>query len=261
SVETITPDVIFPALHGVNGEDGTVQGLVQLLHIPIVGSGVEASAVTMDKVTTKQLLEYNGVKTAPFEVHLSKEPFLSFHQLSEKLGSPLFVKPANEGSSVGVSKVKNDEELSVALTNAHKYDKKVLIEKAIIGRELEVGVLGSGAKIRVSGVGEVVADRDFYDFDSKYSTASQSRIIIPADLSSELSENIRSITKAAYSVLGCKGLARVDFLLSDDNEVYLNEANTLPGFTNISMYPKLWRQEGMTYGGLIDTLIIDALEK
>jgi D-alanine-D-alanine ligase len=258
--ETVKPDVILPILHGVNCEDGKIQGLAQLMHIPIVGSSVEASAVCMDKVTTKQMLEYNGIKTTPFEVHLSDNPYSSFHQLSEKLGSPLFVKPANEGSSVGISKANNNEELSSALTMAHKYDKKVLIEKTIIGRELEVGVLG-GSRVRVSGVGEIIPDRDFYDYDSKYDSASQTKVVIPADLPPETSEKIRSITGKAYAILGCEGLARIDFLLSEDNEIYLNEVNTLPGFTNISMYPKLWRQEGMTYSALVDALISDALEK
>jgi D-alanine-D-alanine ligase len=261
SNETVKPDVILPILHGVNCEDGKIQGLAHLMHIPIVGSGVEASAVCMDKVTTKQILEHSDIKTTPFEVHLSDSPYSSFHQLSEKLGSPLFVKPANEGSSVGISKASNDEELSSALTEAHKYDKKVLIEKTIKGRELEVGVLGSGARVRESGVGEIVPDRDFYDYDSKYDPTSQTKVIIPADLPPETIEKIRSITKNAYAVLGCEGLARIDFLLSEDNEIYLNEVNTLPGFTNISMYPKLWRQEGMTYSALIDALISDALEK
>ncbi|MCX6728451.1 MAG: D-alanine--D-alanine ligase [Candidatus Saccharibacteria bacterium] len=261
SSEVIKPNVILPILHGVNGEDGTIQGLAKLTHIPIVGSGVEASAVTMDKVTTKQLLEFNGIKTAPFEVHLSDEPYSSFHQLSEKLGSPLFVKPAREGSSVGVSMASNDEELSAAFATAHKYDGKVLIEKAIKGRELEIGVLGSGSDIRVSGVGEIVADREFYDYDSKYSAASETKVIIPADLPIKTRDKMRDIAKKAYLVLGCKGFARVDFFLSNDKDVYIIEANTLPGFTNISMYPKLWRQEGMTYSGIIDALISDALEK
>jgi D-alanine-D-alanine ligase len=261
SNEVIKPDVILPILHGVNCEDGKIQGLAQLLHIPIVGSGVEASAIAMDKVTTKQLLEYNGVKTSPYEVHLSDGPLSSFHQLSDKLGNPLFIKPANEGSSVGISMVKNDDELSAALTEAHKYDKKVLIEKTINGRELEVGILGSGARVRVSVVGEIIPDREFYDYDSKYDPTSQTKVIIPADLAPETSEKIRSITKKVYSALGCEGLARIDFLMSADNEIYVNEVNTLPGFTNISMYPKLWRQDGMTYSGLIDALINDALEK
>jgi D-alanine-D-alanine ligase len=137
----------------------------------------------------------------------------------------------------------------------------VLIEKTIKGRELEIGVLGSGSSIRVSGVGEIVADREFYDYDSKYSAASQTKVIVPADVPSKICDKMRDIAKKAYLVLGCKGFARVDFFLSDDKEIYLIEANTLPGFTNISMYPKLWRQEGMTYSALVDALISDALEK
>jgi len=260
NTEVIKPDVILPILHGVNCEDGKIQGLANLLHTPIVGSGVEASSVAMDKVTTKQLLEYNGIHTVPFEVHTIGNTYLSFRQLSEKLGSSLFIKPANEGSSVGVSMVTNDEELSAALTIAHKFDKKVLIEKAIKGRELEVAVLGSGKNVRISRVGEIIADRDFYDFDSKYDTSSQSKVVM-ADLPDETSEKLREITKKAYSIIGCEGLARVDFFLSKENEIYLNEVNTLPGFTNISQYPKLWRHEGLTYSALVDALISDALEK
>ncbi len=259
--ELIKPDVILPVLHGLNGEDGTIQGLAKLIHIPIVGSGVEASAIAMDKVTTKQLLEHNGITTVPYEVHLLDEPLLSFHQLSEKLGGDLFIKPANEGSSIGVSKAKNDEELSMALANAHQYDSKVLIEKSISARELEIGVLGSGDKVRASGVGEIKPEGEFYSFESKYSVTSQSKVIIPAEIPDKLLGQIQSIAKKAYRILGCRGLARVDFFLSDDDTLYLNEINTLPGFTNISMYPKLWRHEGLTYSGLVDMLISDALEK
>lgn len=261
SNDQINPSVIFPILHGDNGEDGTVQGLASLMHIPIVGCGVLASAVAMDKVFTKELLEHNGIKTVPYEVHIAGEALSSFHQLSEKLGSPLFVKPANSGSSVGVSKVNNDEELSVALASAHEHDKKVLIEKAITARELEIAVLGSGSTAHVSGVGEIRPDRDFYSYESKYDSSSQTQAIIPADLPDEVSNQIKDIAKRAYLVIGCEGLARIDFFLSDDSIIYLNEINTLPGFTNISMYPKLWRQEGVSYSALIDALISDALEK
>jgi len=259
--EAVFPDVILPILHGVNGEDGTVQGLAKLTHIPIVGCKVEASAVTMDKVTTKQLLEHNNIQTVPFEVHIAGDALQSFHQLSDRLGSPLFIKPANGGSSVGISKASNDDELSTALNDAHKHDDKVLIETAITARELEVAVLGSGKSAKVSGIGEIKPDREFYDYDSKYDNSSQTQAIIPADIPSELAESIKKTTASAYQVLGCTGLARVDFFLSETNEVYLNEVNTLPGFTNISMYPKLWRQEGLSYAGLIDALIADALEK
>ena len=257
----ITPDVILPILHGENGEDGTVQGLAKLLHIPIVGCGLAASAVCIDKVLTKQLLEQGGIKTVPYAVHLSGEPMPSFGQLSSTLGNSLFIKPAGCGSSVGVSKASNDEELATALAEAHKYDSKVLIEKAINARELEVGMLGSGSSAKASGVGEIRPDSEFYSFESKYSASSQSKAIIPADIDVELSEQIRTIAKKAYLIIGCEGLSRIDFFLSDDNILYLNEINTLPGFTNISMYPKLWRQEGLSYSGLIESLISNALEK
>lgn len=257
----ITPDVILPILHGENGEDGTVQGLAKLMHIPIVGCGIAASAVCIDKVLTKQLLEQGGIKTVPYAVHLSGEPMPSFGQLSAVLGESLFIKPAGCGSSVGVSKASNDEELAAALEVAHKFDSKVLIEKAIKARELEVGMLGSGSKVRASGVGEIRPDSEFYSFESKYSATSQSKAIIPAEIDEELSDTIRNTAIKAYGIIGCEGLSRIDFFLSDDNILYLNEINTLPGFTNISMYPKLWRQQGMSYSGLIEALITNALEK
>ncbi|HZJ34863.1 MAG TPA: D-alanine--D-alanine ligase family protein [Candidatus Angelobacter sp.] len=261
SDEIITPAVILPILHGANGEDGTVQGLAQLLHIPIVGCKVAASAIAMDKIFTKQLLEHNNIKTVPYRVNLSDEALPNFDQLSTQLGSPLFVKPANGGSSVGISKVKNEEELNTALIEAHRHDSKVLIEQAITARELEVGVLGSGTKARVSGVGEICPDREFYNFESKYDVNSQTKAIIPADIPAEMSKEIRKIAAHVYAVLGCEGLARIDFFLSDHDDLYLNEINTLPGFTNISMYPKLWRQEGLAYSELVDSLINDTLEK
>ena len=261
SAKFITPDVILPILHGENGEDGTVQGLARLLHIPIVGCDVAASAVCIDKVLTKQLLEHNDIKTVQYSVHLAGDPLPSFSQLSAVLGDSLFIKPARCGSSVGVSKAKNDEELSTALVEAHKFDTKVLIERAIIARELEVGMLGSGAGAKASGVGEIKPDSEFYSFESKYSAGSQSKAIIPADIDGELANRIRDIATRAYAILGCEGLSRVDFFLADDGALYLNEVNTLPGFTNISMYPKLWRQEGLSYSGLIESLISNALEK
>ena len=246
--EVIIPDVIMPILHGLNGEDGTVQGLAQLLHIPIVGCELTASAVAMDKVLTKQLLEYNGIKTVPYEVHMSGDPLFSFGQLSEKLGDPLFIKPANSGSSVGISKVNNDEELSVAFIEAHRHDSKVLIEKAMKARELEVAVLGSGIKVRISGVGEIRPDFEFYSYESKYDPASKTQAVIPADITKEMSDKIKKIAERAYSVLGCEGLARVDFFLSEDRIVYLNEINTLPGFTNIVCI--------QNYGAKKDLLIV-----
>ncbi len=257
--EIITPAVILPILHGANGEDGTVQGLARLMHIPIVGCGLAASAICMDKVITKQLLEHDNIKTVPYTLHINGEARPSFGQLSSQLGSPLFVKPARSGSSVGVSKVSNDDELSTALNTAHQHDTKVLIEKAIVARELEVGMLGSGSTARVSSIGEIKPDGEFYSFESKYDGASQTQVVIPADITLEMSEEIKTITARVYKVLGCEGLSRIDFFLSDDNTLYVNEINTMPGFTSISMYPKLWRQEGLTYSRLIDSLINVAL--
>lgn len=246
--DIITPAVILPILHGANGEDGTVQGLARLLHIPIVGCDLAASAICMDKVVTKQLLEHNAIKTVPYAVHLSGEPLPSFGHLSAQLGSPLFVKPARSGSSVGVNKVKDDDELSTALSQAHQHDTKVLIEQAITARELEVGVLGSGRTARVSGIGEI-----------KPAEINQAQVVIPADLSPELSELIRAIAARVYKVLGCEGLAQVNLLLSEDDILYVSHVDAIPGFTNVSAYPKLWRQQGFTYASLIDALIETAL--
>lgn len=257
----VSPDVILPILHGENGEDGSIQGLAQLLHIPIVGCGIAASAVCIDKVITKQLLEHNGISTVPYMVHGKGEIMPSFRQLSEKLGDVLFIKPARCGSSVGINKATNDDELSVALEVAHKFDDKILIEKAISARELEVGLLGSGGDIKASCVGEIAPDSEFYTFESKYSENSQSKLIIPAAIDDELAQTIKSTALKAYKILGCTGLSRVDFFLSSDNELYINEINTLPGFTNISMYPKLWRNEGVLYSELLEMLINDALNR
>lgn len=257
--ECVNPDVILPILHGENGEDGAMQGLAKLLHIPIVGCQIAASAICMDKALTKQLLEYNGIKTTPYEVHLNGEPNPDYDKLAQKLGRDLFVKPAGCGSSVGVSKVKQSSDLAPALSKAHDYDNKVLIEKAITARELEVAMLGGGRGSKASGVGEIEPDGEFYDFDSKYDASSQSKVVIPAKIPDEIAEKIRSIAKRAYGVVGGYGLARIDFFLSEDGTIYLNEINTMPGFTNISMYPKLWRKAGVSYSELIEKLIALAL--
>ncbi len=257
--DTIIPDVIFPMLHGVNGEDGSVQAVAQLLHIPVVGCGVASSALCMDKVFTKQLLEQNGIKTVPYVVHMAGDALPDFDSLSSDLGEKLFIKPANGGSSVGVAKVSSREELEDALNKAHEFDDKVLIEQALEAREIELAVLGNGSDARVSGTGEIIPDRDFYDYDSKYDPSSKTLVDIPAKVSKELYEKFSSTAIDAYRVLGCSGLARIDFFLTNNEELYLNEVNTLPGFTDISMYPKLWQQEGMSYPELIDELIENAL--
>lgn len=255
----IQPDVILPILHGKNGEDGSVQGLAQLLHIPIVGCDMTASAICMDKLATKQILEANGIAGVDFVVHHEGEIKPSFDSLSEKLGQKLFVKPTRAGSSVGVSKVTNEDELATALDVAHKHDAVVLIERGVDGREIEVAVLGNPPEHKASRPGEIKAEGEFYSYDSKYSSTSGSTVIIPAEMNETIEQRIRDLALQAYSLLGCRGLARVDFYLLDDGTIYLGEVNTIPGFTNISMYPKLWRQAGLGYPELIERLISDAL--
>ncbi len=255
SCEDLAIDVILPILHGVNGEDGTVQGLAQLLHIPVVGCGMTASAIAMDKVVAKQVLEQSGIKTTPYIVHTIHDGSLAFADLSAKFGGELFVKPANGGSSVGVSRVGDQSELDKALELAFRYCPKVLIEKAINARELETAALEFDDGTRISMVGEIKADREFYDFDSKYDEKSSSVVQIPADISAEMMEQIRSIAARAFTAIDGSGMARIDFFLADDGVIYLNEINTIPGFTNISMYPKLWQNMGLSYSDLITQLI------
>lgn len=253
-------DVIFPVLHGKNGvEDGAVQGLASLLHIPIVGSAIGASAVCWDKVVTKQLLATSGVQVTPYVVHREREPMPSYVQLKNELSETLFVKPSTAGSSVGVSKVRSANELELAVMTALKHSDTVLIEKAVVGRELEVAVLGTPPNHRVSGVGEIIPGEEFYSYEDKYAEGSKAQVISDAAISDELRQKLQTIAHKAFAVLGCKGLARVDFLVSESGEVYVNELNTLPGFTTISQYPKLWQQAGIDYSQLIDELITDAL--
>lgn len=260
----VKPGVILPILHGKNGEDGTVQGLGQLLHLPVVGCDMTASAICMDKVATKEILNQNGVEVVPYVAHRAGEGLPDFNKLSMRLGSPMFVKPSRAGSSVGVSRVHSEEEMTSALELAHQHDAVALIERGISGRELEISVLGNPPRHQVSGVGEIKLGDDFYSYDEKYSDASEARVVVPAELDMEVAERMRAIAGKAYAALGCRGLARVDFFLADDGTVYLNELNTLPGFTNISMYPKLWKEEGIGYSQLIEKLIeaaFDAFEK
>jgi D-alanine-D-alanine ligase len=256
----ITPDVIFPILHGEHGEDGTIQGLADLLHIPIVGAGVSASVLAIDKDVCKRILLQAGIPVVPYIVHL-KGSTVDFETVSNQLGTSLFIKPASLGSSVGVSKATNQDELQKALDVAHTFDHKVLIEKALIVRELEIGVLGNVPGFQVSRVGEIKPDREFYSYESKYDPESQTKVVIPAELPDEVATKIQSLTKTAFESIEGKGIARIDFFLTEDSEIYLNEVNTLPGFTNISMYPKLWLDAGVEYSELIDKLIKFALEE
>ncbi|GAB4239963.1 MAG: D-alanine--D-alanine ligase [Ekhidna sp.] len=252
-------DVVFPILHGPNGEDGTIQGLLSLLGLPFVGPGVLASAVSMDKDITKRLLKQEGIKVAEWlllQVSSSNE---DFNTVSAKLGTDLFVKPANMGSSVGVHHVTSEKEWDTALKDAFKYDTRVLVEKAIKGKELECAVLGN-ADIKVTGVGEVSAS-GFYSYTEKYDDTSEAQIMIPANIDEQHIPLLKSTAAAAYKALACEGMSRVDMFLTEDGEVLVNEVNTIPGFTSISMYPQLWQQEGLSYTALIDQLLELAIER
>ena len=256
----VKPDVILPILHGKNGEDGSVQGLAQLLHIPIVGCDMTSSAICMDKVSTKEILAMRGISVVPYEIHREGTAMPDFNHLSMRFGSPMFVKPSRGGSSVGVSKVYSEEELTRALTTAHEHDATVLIERGIAGRELEVAILGNPPTHQISTVGEIKPSGDFYSYEAKYAATSTSEIIIPAQLEEVQNSRIRTLAGEVYTALGCRGFSRVDFFLADDGMLYVNEINTIPGFTNISMYPKLWREAGVSYSQLIERLIMLALE-
>ncbi|MDX2776052.1 D-alanine--D-alanine ligase [Streptomyces caniscabiei] len=251
-------DVIFPVLHGKNGEDGTVQGLAALLHVPVVGCDMDGSLLCMDKGIAKQLLANAGIAVVPGRAYAADTP-PPFAALAREFGQTLFIKPARQGSSVGVSKVKTEAEYEAAFQEAGTFDNTVIVETAIKNaRELEVAILGGPRHAQASPAGEVIPDREFYDYASKYSSASTSRIVIPAALSDGLHAQIQRDALLAYQTLHCRGLARVDFFLTTDGTLYLNEINTMPGFTNISMYPKLWESVGMDNQTLVMTLIDQA---
>lgn len=256
-------DVVFPVLHGSNGEDGTMQGLLELANVPFVGPGVLSSAICMDKVISKQLLRSAGILVADWCV-LERDEISSarYPAIIEQLGLPLFVKPANIGSSVGISKVHEQEEMADAVELALQYDHKIIFEKNIKGREIECSVLGNQLP-RASLPGEIIPqhEHEFYDYDAKYIDPEGALLKVPADLPYAMVERVQSIAIKAFKVLQCVGLARVDFFVTDDSSIYVNELNTLPGFTQISMYPKLWMVSGMSYSQLIDELIALAIEK
>ena len=262
--ETIHVDVIFPALHGKNGEDGTIQGLFQLSGIPYVGCDTESSAICMDKAVTHSLLSSADIEQAHYlwfyADRFDAAPDTIKNKIQARLDFPVFVKPSSAGSSVGVSKVERFEDLDQAIRKAAREDKKVVVEEGITGQEVEVAVLGN-RDCNASLVGEIGASAQFYDYDDKYINGT-SQLYIPARIPQEVSEKIRQTAVRAYRLLGCSGLARVDFFVTaGDNRVILNEINTLPGFTSISMYPKLWMAMGLSYGELLDKLIELALQR
>jgi D-alanine-D-alanine ligase len=254
-------DVVFPILHGPFGEDGTVQGLLKLANVPFVGAGVLGSAIGMDKDVMKRLLRDAKLPVAKFLVfERGSAETIDFAAVKRALGLPLFVKPANLGSSVGISKVHRKNQFAAALREALRYDTKVLIEENIQGREIECSVLGNDTPM-ASLPGEVITRHDFYSYDAKYLDEKGARLVIPAALPGALVRKIQELAVKTFKVLCCQGMARVDFFIRDNRDIIVNEINTIPGFTKISMYPKLWEASGISYPDLIDRLIQLALEK
>lgn len=257
-------DVLIPVLHGPYGEDGTVQGLLELADLPYVGAGVVGSAVGMDKAIFKHVMTANGLPVLPWRLVLSSEwqanATAVLQALEAALPYPMFTKPANLGSSVGICKCTNRTELQAGLDEAAAYDRRIVVEQGANVRELEVAVLGNDHPT-ASIVGEIRPSRDFYDYVAKY-VSDDSELLIPAPLELELAEQVRTIALQAYRAIDCAGLGRVDLLLDKDSgALYINEINTIPGFTNISMYPKLWEASGLPYSALLDKLIDLALER
>lgn len=261
--KNIRIDCVFSVLHGKYGEDGAMQGLLEMAGIPYAGSDVISSACTMDKVVTKILANDGGIRQAAYCTvdwfTFATSAAEQIMRIEEELGDyPYFVKPANTGSSVGVSKARDRNALFEAIKEAAKYDEKILVEETIAGRELEVAVLG-GRRPHASPVGEIVAADEFYSYEAKYGGLG-SVAEVAEDLPEDIADRIRDTAVEVYRILGCSGYARVDFFLKDGDQIYFNEVNSLPGFTSISMYPKLWEAAGVPYTELISRLIDDAME-
>ncbi len=259
--EKLEIDCLFPVLHGRNGEDGTIQGLCQMSGIPFVGCDMTSSAVCMDKEFTHVICENSGIKTAPYisAVNSSKLNVKKLYEQSyEKLSLPMFIKPANNGSSIGISKVRNYDEFERGLIEAFQYDNKVIIEKMIEGFEIGCAVLGNEELI-IGEVDEIDTKNDFFDYVEKYSQHN-SKIYCPARISDELKAEAKQIAEKTYRALGCKGLSRVDMFLTPDNKIYLNEINTIPGLTDLSRYPSMLKKIGIEYRDLIVKLVELAME-
>jgi D-alanine-D-alanine ligase len=251
-------DVVFPILHGTFGEDGTVQGLLELADLAYVGPGVLASAAAMDKDVLKRLISQRGIPVVEW-ITVTRGRYRA-EDLADRVGYPAFVKPANMGSSVGISKVKRAEDLRAALDHAAEFDTKIIIERGIVGREFECSVMGNEDPIAAIPC-EVLPSREFYDYEDKY-LLDAAKTVLPAQLEPAQTEEIRRIAVEAYRAAGCEGLSRVDFLMETaTGKVYVNEINTIPGFTSISMYPKMWEAAGVPFGQLLDRLIEFALER
>ncbi|MFA5931891.1 MAG: D-alanine--D-alanine ligase family protein [Candidatus Paceibacterota bacterium] len=251
-------DVIFPVMHGPFGEDGSMQGLLKLAGVPFIGPSVLGSAVGMDKEIMKRILRDAGIPIGKF-VAIKENDKINFNKIKKELGSPMFIKPANMGSSVGISKVRNEKEFKKGISDAFKYDSKIIIEEFIKGREIECALLGNDMPI-ASIPGEIIANQDFYSYDAKYIDAG-SVAEIPAKIDKKTTKKIQELAIKTFQTLNCEGLSRVDFFLKKNGDVLVNEINTLPGFTAISMYPKLWEASGLPLPKLLDKLINLAIER
>ena len=254
-----TVDVVFPILHGPFGEDGTLQGLLKLAGVPFVGAGVLGSAVGMDKDVMKRLLRDAGIPIPHF-LSFTRNHTPNFEDVSRELGLPLFVKPANLGSSVGISKAKDEASFHKAVEDAFRYDTKILIEEAVQGREIECAVLGNDEPV-ASVPGEIIPTHEFYDYEAKYIDEDGARLEAPAKLDAGTVKRVQALAIRTFRALNCEGMGRVDFFLKPDGTLLVNEINTIPGFTKISMYPRLWALSGISYTQLIDRLIQFAIER
>jgi D-alanine-D-alanine ligase len=263
SAEESSFDVIFPLLHGPNGEDGTVQGLLELLNLPYVGNGVLASSAGMDKVIMKNIFAQAGLPQVNYVWFVRSEwqraGEAAYEKVEEELGYPCFVKPANLGSSVGISKCSNREELAAAFEEAFQFDRKIIVEEGVTAREIELGVLGNDEP-ECSVAGEIVPKKDFYDYKAKYEDG-DTAMIIPAEITEEEYSTLSEMSIRAFKALDCSGLVRADFFLTRDGKVMINEVNTMPGFTPFSMFPLLWKHTGVEYPQLIERLVNLAIER
>lgn len=258
--KNIKIDVVFPILHGPFGEDGSIQGLLKLANIPFVGASVLGSAVGMDKDIMKRLLRDSGIPIGKFLVLKSHESIPEFQKIKDQLGLPFFIKPANMGSSVGINKIHNIDEYKKAISIAFDFDTKIIIEEYIKGREIECSILGNEDPI-ASNLGEIKINDEFYSYDTKYINEQGASLEIPANIPPKITKEIQEIAIKTFQTLSCEGLGRVDIFLKQNNEIIVNEINTMPGFTKISMYPKLWESTGIPYKDLIDKLIQLAIKR
>jgi D-alanine-D-alanine ligase len=258
SSDRIKVDIIFPVLHGTDGEDGSIQGLIKALNIPMVGTGVLGSSVSMNKIVAKRLLKDAGIPVTKFVAfHYNDVKKIKFEAIQKQLGLPFMVKSASLGSSVGVTKVSKKSDFKKALDDAFKYDHEVVMEEFVVGREIECAILGNGAAAQASNPGEIVISKkyEFYTFDAKYVDDTAVEIKVPAELSKEHIKKIREVSLQAFHALHCEDFSRVDLFLTKKGKIYVNEINTIPGFTNSSMYPMMWKERGISFTDLITKLL------